>query len=61
MKIETWEEMEYSDKWSEYGDMAREFAQLHVKAALEAAADNSIKMSSSKNTILNSYGPENIK
>lgn len=42
----------------------KEFAQLHVKAALEAAAENAAEIPSAysyKKTILNSYSDENIK
>jgi hypothetical protein len=37
------------------------FAKAHVKAALEAAYNNSIKMSATKDTILNSYPDTLIK
>lgn len=38
-----------------------EFAKLHVEAALEVAANNSVKLSSTKDTVKNSYNLENIK
>ena len=38
----------------------KEFAKLHVKAALEAAANNAFKMSSTRATILKCYTDEHI-
>ena len=38
-----------------------EFAKLHVEAALEAAADNSVKLSSTWSTVRNSYDLNDIK
>jgi HEPN domain-containing protein len=40
---------------------AKEFAKLHVKAALEEAANNSCKMSSTRDTIRNAYDLDNIR
>lgn len=49
-------------EYKEYAIEAfKEFARLHVKAALEAAADNSCKMSSTRDTVINSYDLDNIK
>lgn len=72
-KIPTWEEMESSGKYDDYGSMARAYTKLHVRAALEAAADNA-KIVSEKyaamfkeyyhiesDSILNAYPEENIK
>lgn len=38
-----------------------EFAKLHVEAALEAAAENHVKLSATKDTIRNSYPEDLIK
>ena len=60
--IPEWEKMEASGEWSDYGDMAREFARRHCKAALEAAGiianqwENSGEL---KPLILNAYS-ENL-
>lgn len=42
-------------------ELLRDFAKMHVKAALEAAAENSVKMSSTKATIRNCYPEDLIK
>lgn len=39
-EIKTWEEMESSGKYDDYGDMAREFARKHVIEALKSALSN---------------------
>lgn len=39
-EIKTWEEMESSGEYDDYGDMAREFARKHVIAALKEASEN---------------------
>lgn len=38
-----------------------EFAKAHVREALEAAADNSVKLSHTKDTVRAAYPLENIK
>lgn len=40
---------------------AIEFAKYHVEKALIAASENSIKMSSTKDTVKNAYDLNNIK
>lgn len=45
----------------EWLEKMREFARYHVQKALEAAADNSVKLSSTKQTVIASYPLENIK
>lgn len=37
------------------------FATYHVQKALEAASENSVKMSSTKDTVRNAYDLNNIK
>ena len=70
--IPTAEEMESSGEYDDYTSMMIAFAQLHVKAALVAAADNAElrteNMGSSefqtvvdRNSILNAYPKENVK
>ncbi len=77
-KIPTAEEFALSDKWERVIDHVtikrmKDFAQLHVKAALEAAAKNANIIDErdgdsgegdfyiDKKTILNSYPESNIK
>jgi hypothetical protein len=69
--IQTWEEMEMSGEWDDYGSMAREFAKLHVEAQAEAILEKSKDWKDASNgysyqpidkdSILNAYSLENIK
>ena len=66
-KIPTWEKMEASGEWDDYGSMAREFARRHVTAALETAVQkgkithDGYDWIIDQESILNSYPLENIK
>lgn len=54
---------QFGDSYKDYMIVSTmiQFAKFHVQAALKAAADNSVKMSSSPDTIRNSYPLTNIK
>ena len=66
-KIPTWEELESSGKFDDYGSMYRYLCRLHVKQALEAAAeklpydDRCNQDHMLKQSILNAYPESNIK
>lgn len=64
-KIPTWEEMEQSGQYDDYSSMGTAFAEMHVKAALEAVCSithkNGIpRIVDDKDSILNAYPLENI-
>jgi hypothetical protein len=58
--IQTWEEMEQSEKWESYTTMAIQFAQAHVKAALEAVYEQNEEILD-RNIIMNAYPLNLIK
>jgi len=74
-EIKTWEEMESSGEYDDYGDMAREFARKHVIAALKEASEKAhhyhvatwkcepkgLQPEVNKDSILNAYPLNNIK
>lgn len=70
-QIPTWEELESSGQFDDYGAMARYWCRLHVKAALQAAADNAkykvfemdgnLPFTMDEDSILNAYPPDKIK
>jgi len=64
-EIKTWEEMESSGEYDDYGDMAREFARKHVIEALKEVLNNTENWDDCKvipvEKVLNAYPLENIK